>query len=362
MFRPSLAAVAVTLALSVAAAAQSVSIQLDGNAFRLAGWRPPSSAPAGGWTSVFVVFAGEGDVPPLAGSYDVENGTLVFRPKYPLAAGPRYRAVFRGAGAAPVERVFRVGGNRDTKPATRVERVYPSGDVWPSNQLRLYIYFSAPMGRGEAEQRIHVLDEGGRALHGIFLPGQELWDPNNRRLTMTFDPGRIKRDLTSNRTMGPPIVNGRRYTLVIDRDWRDAHDVPLVDTFRKTFRGGPAVRKPPDPKTWRVTAPAAGSRAPLVVDFDRPMNYTLLQRMIAVSYGTATVDGAVEVERNEAEWRFTPGQPWRAGRYTLVVDTSLEDLAGNKIGQPFDIDVFERVTERITSSTTTVPFEIRGAR
>ena len=46
----------------------------------------------------------------------------------------------------------------------------------------------------------------------------------------------------------------------------------------------------------------------------------------------------------------------------LIVDTSLEDLAGNKIGQPFDIDVFDKVTERITTTTMSLPFEIRSAR
>ena len=60
----------------------------------------------------------------------------------------------------------------------------------------------------------------------MFLPGEELWDPNFQRLTMTFDPGRIKRGLTSNETMGPPIAEGKRYTLVIDRDWPDARGVP----------------------------------------------------------------------------------------------------------------------------------------
>jgi hypothetical protein len=241
----------------------------------------------------------------------------------------------------------------------RVERVYPSADVLPSNQLRLYIYFSAPMSRGEAEQRIHVLDAGGKVLPGVFLPGQELWDPQNRRLTMTFDPGRIKRDLTSNRAMGPPIAEGRRYTLVIDRDWRDANGVGMAEPFRKMFRGGPAVRRPPDPKTWTITAPAAGGRAPLVIAFGRPMNYTLLQRMLKVDDARGRVSGITEVGRQEREWRFIPVQPWTAGGYRLVVDNGLEDLAGNKIGQPFDIDVFEKVTERITTTTTSLPFDIR---
>jgi len=145
----------------------------------------------------------------------------------------------------------------DQSPERRhiVERVYPSADVLPSNQLRVYIYFSAPMSRGEAGQRIHVLDSNGKPLRGIFLPGQELWDPDNRRLTMTFDPGRIKRDLTSNRAMGPPIAEGGHYTLVIDREWPDANGVPMIASFTKPFCGGPAVRQPPDPKTWKITKP-----------------------------------------------------------------------------------------------------------
>jgi hypothetical protein len=215
------------------------------------------------------------------------------------------------------------------------------------------------MSRGEAEQHIHVLDATGKMLPGVFLPGQELWDPNNQRLTMTFDPGRIKRDLTSNRAMGPPIADGRRYTLRIDREWRDGAGVPMVEPFTKAFRGGPAVRQGPDPKSWTIAAPAAGTRAPLVVSFGRPMNYTLLQRMLKVAAPGGDVSGTIDVARQESEWRFTPRQAWTAGAYQLVADTSLEDLAGNKIGHPFDIDVFDKVTERITTSSTTIPFQIR---
>jgi hypothetical protein len=340
--------VAVILTLGMTAAAQSVSIQLDGNVFKVAG-----SA-----SGTLTVYAGAGDVPPLAGKTVVENGALVFRPAYPLASGVRYRAVFTPRSGAATEKVFD-GPARPVTKATRVERVYPSADVLPSNQLRLYIYFSAPMSRGEAEARIHVLDASGKVLPGVFLPGQELWDPNNQRLTMTFDPGRIKRDLTSNRAMGPPIADGRRYTLQIDREWRDAAGIAMADTFTKAFHGGPAVRQPPDPKTWKIAAPAAGTLAPLVVSLGRPMNYPLLQRMLRVAGPRGDVPGVVAVARNESEWRFTPQAAWLAGPHRLVVDNGLEDLAGNKIGQPFDIDVFDKVTERITTTTSSLPFQIR---
>jgi hypothetical protein len=344
--------------MGMAAAAQTISIQLDGNTFKISGWKPPTSAPAGGWGALFAVRSGGNDVPPMAGTYAIEGGALLFHPAYPLAAGVTYRATFRPPGGVRVEHIFD-GPHVDATPSARVEHVFPSADALPGNELKLYIYFSTSMSRGEAAQHIHILDANGTHLTGVFLPGQELWDPKVQRLTVIFDPGRIKRGLRSNEKMGPPIAEGKRYTLVIDREWKDARGVPMVESFRKTFRGGPEDRQPPDPKQWRIGSPKAGTSAGLVVTFPEPMDYALLQRMIQVSDGRGRIDGTVTVDRNETQWSFTPRDAWKPGAYRLVVDTAIEDLAGNHIGQPFDVDVFERVTERITTQTISLPFDIR---
>jgi hypothetical protein len=42
-----------------------------------------------------------------------------------------------------------------------------------------------------------------------------------------------------------------------------------------------------------------------------------------------------------------------------VVNTAIEDLAGNSVGRPFDIDTFERVTEHLTTNTIPLPFTVR---
>jgi hypothetical protein len=350
--------VLLTLLRGTTVSNQSASIQFESNAFQVIGWAAPAVAPPGGWAQVFAVYV-EGAGDPLLGSYRVENRTLMFRPQFPLAAGVRYRAVFHQPGSrAAVEQAFN-GPPKSVTPTTRVDRVYPTADVLPSNQLRLYVYFSAPMSRGEAARRIHLLGKDGRELTAEFLPGEELWDPNVQRLTLTFDPGRIKRGLASNQRMGPPLAEGQQYTLEIDREWPDAHGVPLVESYRRTFRGGPAVRNPPDPKLWKLTTARTGTSDPLIVDFDRPMNYPLLQRMLQVSASRGRIEGTVSVDRQESQWRFTPKSPWTAGAHRLIVDTALEDLAGNKIGQPFDIDVFDRVTEHITTTTVDVPFTVR---
>jgi hypothetical protein len=346
--------------MGMTATAQTISIQFEGGLFKVSGWKIPAP-PSGGWSSIFAVYTGTGDVPPLLGSYTVESGKLIFHPTFPITPGLRYRAVFRPPGTAPIERTF-AGPAKDTTPMTRVVQIYPSADILPSNQLRLYIYFSAPMSRGVAAQYLHIFDENGRALQGgeaVLLPSQELWDPGFQRLTMTFDPGRIKRGLTSNERIGPPIMEGKRYTLVIDRAWPDARGVPMVEGGRKLFTGGPAQRNPPDPKQWRINPPKAGTSDAVVVAFPTPMNYPLLQRMLQVVGPQGNISGSISIAQKETEWRFVPQGSWKPGDYRLVVDTGLEDLAGNHIGQPFDIDTFEKVTQQITTTTVSLPFRVQ---
>ncbi|MEE8257232.1 MAG: hypothetical protein V3R60_05015, partial [Acidobacteriota bacterium] len=171
-----------------------------------------------------------GRVPPVAGSYRWEDGVLRFQPRYPLQPGLRYRAVFtpppststsEAEAAKPVTAVFEIP-KPETIPTTVVEQVYPTRDRLPENQLKFYLHFSAPMSRGEAYRRVFLLDDEGRPVELPFLElDEELWDVEGKRLTLLFDPGRVKRDLKPNREVGPPLRQDRDYTLVIDRRWLD---------------------------------------------------------------------------------------------------------------------------------------------
>jgi len=48
-----------------------------------------------------------------------------------------------------------------------------------------------------------------------------------------------------------------------------------------------------------------------------------------------------------------------SGAYSLVASSILEDLAGNKIGTAFEIDVFAQVDDTTARERFTIPFEIR---
>ncbi len=156
------------------------------------------------------------------------------------------------------------------------------------------------------------------------------------------------------------LEQGKTYTLVIDREWKDANGEPLKEAFRKTFRAAAADETPPDPKTWRLAAPAAGGAAPLVVTFPKPMDHALLLDMLwVVDAAGRKIVGEFAVTDGETRWRFTPKQPWAAGPYRLVADARLEDLAGNTIGRPFEVDETHPTTTRSKAETVETPFEVR---
>jgi hypothetical protein len=329
-------------------------IQFDGGAFRVTGWEAAAEPPSG-WSSVFSVYAGSGDVPPLLGTYSVESSSLVFRPRFPLAPGMHVRAVFQPPDSATVESAFDIPAAPKVSPTTRIEHVYPSTSLLPANTLKLYIFFSAPMQKGDSWKHLHLLRDGVPVSYPFLELDQELWDRDQRRFTVLFDPGRIKRGLASLAEAGPAMEEAHNYTLVIDRDWLDGKGQPLAQEFRKNFRTASEDRNPPDPKKWRVTAPRSGTTDRLVIYFPKPMDYALLQHEIEVT----GVSGKVSVERDETEWRFTPDSPWRAGDYAIVIRTTLEDLAGNHINRAFDVDTFDPITRTVDPGTVTLGLRIR---
>jgi len=322
------------------------------------------------WQSLLPVYAGGaegGDVPPMLGTYRVTSGVLRFEPQFPLEPGVRYRAVFHpdrlpGAGAqgAAVSAVY-VLVPQHIEPSTVVSHVYPSAEVLPENLLKFYVHFSAAMSGGDIYEHIHLRDEAGKEVELPFLEiHEELWDPGMTRLTLLMDPGRIKRGVRPLEEIGPALREGKRYTLVIDREWRDAAGAPLKEGFGKEFKVGPPDREAVDPAKWKVRPGAAGTRGPMAVEFEKPMDHALAERVISVRNAAGmAVAGVARLGDQERLWKFTPAGPWEAGRYEVVVEATIEDLAGNNIGKPFEVDLFEGVERHVTAPTVKLPFEVK---
>jgi hypothetical protein len=333
------------------------------------------------WQKVLAVYTGDErpedrSALPVMGRYAVVDGVLRFVPRFPPVPGQPYHARFDGtalsrhvAGLPAKNNVVIVTSllvPRSIDDASAyVENVFPAIDSVPVNLLRLYIQFSSPMSVGEAHRRVKLLESGGREVEDAFLvvPNQELWDPEHRRLTLLFDPGRIKQGIRPNEELGLALREGSAYTLVVDSAWQDAEGNPLSARHVKRFTVGPADRESPRTEEWLVTTPNPGSRAPVVLDFPESLDHALLERLLVVKRAQGAVrfdvPGRIEVTLSASRWMFYPESPWQAATYVVEVDTDLEDLAGNNLRGVFDVDRTLPQPAAAKTARVSVPFVIR---
>jgi hypothetical protein len=305
--------------------------------------------------------------PSVAGAWSVTSTALRFEPEYPLAAGVKYR-VFCDLSAAPRAKfkgdAFSLPVSIEKPPPgprVAVTAVYPSASRLPENTLRLYIHFSGPVARGDVYSFVKLLRDDGTEVTGAFLElGEELWSTDGLRLTLLFDPGRVKRGLAPREIFGPILEDGQRYTFVIDPKWEDAEGRPLVAKVTKTFEAGPPDDQPVEPDHWKLVAPRAGSDTPLLVRLAKPHDHALLGHMMWVTDASGKkVEGTLSVGGGERVVSVTPKRPWARGDYKLVIDTQLEDVCGNRVGEPFEVDEFKPVTRKVETKTVARPFTVK---
>ena len=320
-----LCAAALPLGLAAGAAAEvTISLGKDGRSFIAKG--VDSSA------EFSVRVEGGEDLPAMAGEVTAIDAGLRFTPLFPLTPGMCYRA-----NVGDVSQEFTIPAP-DKTPVAEVAAIYPSGDLLPENLLKFYIHFTKPMAIGEAAQHVRLIGGDGEPVPLPFLElAEELWDPEGTRLTLFFDPGRVKRGLRPHEEEGRPLEGGKHYALEIDPAWRDAKGRRMAEGFSKRFRASEADYGQPDAAKWDIKAPAAGTREPVKIKFAEPLDHGLLERLLVVydsggqrQLGTATVVGG------EKEWRWKPDAAWAPGSYRVVVETILEDRAGNSVARLFE--------------------------
>ena len=299
--------------------------------------------PPARWPDLFAVRTAEAsladpELPPLLGAYSVGDGAVRFTPRFPLAAGTTYVARWTDPGdGRRIEARFTVP-RPELPSSTTLRGVYPSVPRVPENLLRIYLQFSAPMSRGRAHEHIRLVDERGEVVAGAFVaPERELWSPDGTRLTLFFDPGRIKRGVGPNAEVGPPLRAGERYRLEIDHELADARGVPLVRDYYKGFEVAPPDREQPRTDEWRLEPPA-GPLDAVRLSVPEPLDRALLEGLLTVLDAAGSpVEGEATVHPGESAWSFLPADGWGDGVYRIRVPTILEDLAGNSLRRPFEV-------------------------
>jgi hypothetical protein len=291
----------------------------------------------------------------------LQQGKLVFTPRFPFEPGMTYRVFVLGlpnSWYTAFYGTFTIPKTTQEKPTT-VEAVFPTSAKLPENALRMYLHFSAPMKQGFGQKYLRLECDGKVVVEPYLHVEQELWSADGKRLTILFDPARVKRGLRPREEAGPILVEGKRHTLTIDPAWPDALGFPLKEKFAYSFDVGPPDDQPIDPAKWKIAPPANSS--PLTVAFEKPLDKALSERLIwVVDADGKRLELPSTAHKDQTGINIGDSKTvWKPGKYKLVIDTRLEDVCGNRVGEAFEVDEFKPVTQVVAGKTVEREFTVR---
>ncbi|MCC7010022.1 MAG: hypothetical protein IT184_14540 [Acidobacteria bacterium] len=311
--------------------------------------------------ALLTVSPSEAEAAPVAGRIVATETALDFQPRSPFDLNRHYVVRFDPSHLptprqSPAIRTIVRFSSATAEEPTFVTAVYPSAETWPENVRRFHVHFSGPMSRTSGLTFVHLQDEQGREIRDMLMAAA--WNDAGTQLTIELAPERSAG--TTNEQVEPRrLVRGRRYRIAIDQAWPDTRERPLAASFTRAFTAGPPATAPIDLRSWRITAPKAGTRTPVALVFPSPLDHALLLEAIVVRTADGrTPAGSTATGAAERAWTFTPTSPWNAGAYQLAVRTTLEDPAGNGIGRRAT-DSGVRPQPPTSATTEALSFDVR---
>jgi hypothetical protein len=253
----------------------------------------------------------------------------------------RWRLLLLGGMAAVA--ILQVAIARQTAP--KVVLVQPSADEVPANLLRLSVTFDAPV-EGDVLPRIGLTHADGSPLREPFLQ-QELWSPDGKILTLLMHPGRVKTGLVAHEQWGSILSEGDDVVLSLDGQPIKRWHVGAVDG------DGPIV------SAWKVSPARPGSREPLQVALDGPIDGRDVDDLAIINAQHHRLAGQAQLRHGETIWTFKPVDAWKPGTYRLIVRGTLEDPAGNRLGGHFETPASSPQAAAVDAS---VAFDIERAQ
>ena len=288
--------------------------------------------------------ADEPNIIPIQGNYSIIENSLVFKPYFPFDPGLTYVVKIQDTNTEEYSYFQFQTGEKAKVDQAKLLNIFPSANLLPENLLRFYIYFQTPMTQGQSLDYIKLIDKSGKIDEHAFMQfKEELWSSDGKRLTLLFDPGRIKRGVSTNMKQGPSLENEQQYTLSISNEWKDIYGQTLEINSTNKITITDAYRKKMKIEEWTITTPSIGSKGKLTLRFDRILDHALIQSMIQIrDFDNNLIEGSWKILDSEQEVKFAPKSEWKKGNYKIQIDTHIEDVAGNNLQNLLDHPIMDQ--------------------
>lgn len=258
-------------------------------------------------------------------------------------------------------------------------RVEPGFAVLPANHLKFYLHFRQPMERGEVFRYLRLVElaDEGSERQEVEEPFREveLWDETFTRLTIWLHPGRQKPGVNLNVDLGPVLSPNREYRLEVSADWPTESGDRLEKPFHHRFRTTDPDKVQPSPEKWKVVV--RGNR-PFLLTEDKldPVScrsslsvrkaltgiFIKFKAQPLIEEEEITNHESTAIELLDLEHADFEESRWLPGSYELIIDPKLEDLAGNSIARPFNLDLKSQPVFQERTEPVVIPFDIAENR
>jgi len=287
------------------------------------------------WLAVYMVVNDTPAAMPVAGEYRIDKGHLQFVPYNTLGYGLQFEAQYKNGNTVVSKKRFTTPPKPAPGKAAEVVKAYPLTDTIPHNALYFHIRFSKPMMNDQqAFNYVKVFDESGEERTNAWRQ-KSFWLDEGKLLVLMVHPGRVKRGIDYG---GPLFDTGKRYTIRVEKDIKDADGNPIAAAYSRSYYVTSEDYNSPKVDFTEAEIPRSGSLTPLVITFSEGMDYA------SVWDGTSVADAAgktlpvkVDVAGKDNTYTITPLQQWKKGKYALSLKSAVYDFAANRINRLFEI-------------------------
>lgn len=268
--------------------------------------------------------------------YTLKGDTLYFTPLQSLGSDMQFVVQAYNGSDTIIERLSTPQyTNSYIKPA--VENIFPLAEAIPENILMFHVRFETSMVEDpEAFEQIVLLDEDGKEKELVWREKSN-WTDEGRHLVLMIHPGRIKRDIEYMEEYGKLFEKGKKYTLVVPAQMLDKFGNQLGKEYRKNFYVKQTDRDIPVFLTTQFHAPERETKTALQLKFSEAIDYGTSQIGIEIRNSSdEKVAGKIEVETDD-KFQFVPDNKWEKGKYKVVLNDYLTDLASNHFTRKFEV-------------------------
>ena len=215
----------------------------------------------------------------------------------------------------------------------QVVAVHPTMGCWPTNILRAHIVFDRPIQTTDVIRHIKLIDGDGADISDALLDLSDgLWTTDQQTLTILFHPGRVKTGLAAGDLYGPTFAIGYTYRLIVSEGILSADGQPLKCSYCHRFRVGPPINQQlPSIADKRVLTERTS-----YIETAQPLDFLSTQAYIAVTDRRGNrVPSQVTIAANGQSISVHLSDAHK-GDCILRVHPSLEDVAGNRVNNPFE--------------------------